>query len=52
MDTNRIREITLEIEKLEEELKQIVVGVKERKPTVCSVCKTEGHTARTCPKKE
>jgi len=51
MDTNRIKEIAQEIEGLEEELRQLVLGVKERKPTACSVCKQEGHTARNCPQK-
>lgn len=51
MDTARIREITLKIEELQQELRSIVGSAPQKKPVKCSVCGGENHTARNCDAK-
>jgi len=52
IDTNRVRELLNKRDEIEAELAAIFTGTKERKAQRCSKCGEEGHTARTCPKKE
>lgn len=47
MDTTRLRLLLDKRDDLDREIAEIVNGSK--KPIVCSSCKQEGHTARTCP---
>jgi hypothetical protein len=49
IDTNRVRELLDKRDEIDQELGSIF---KERKTQRCSKCGEEGHTARTCPKKE
>ena len=53
MDIQRMKELIVQRERIDEELTAIVtdnVAPKERKAIRCSVCSQEGHTARTCKK--
>jgi Zinc knuckle len=49
----RIKELIEQKEAIDSELESLIAGesVKIRKTKTCSSCGTEGHTARTCPKK-
>lgn len=53
MDSNRIRELLDQRDKLDDELRSLVTGngSKERKAQTCSTCGEAGHSARTCPTK-
>lgn len=51
MDTNRIRELCDKRDAIDEELRQLFTGTKERKPGKCGNCGLENHTARNCPTK-
>jgi len=51
LDTQRIRELLDSRDKIDEELQGIFTGSKEPKTRRCSICNTEGHSARTCPTK-
>lgn len=53
MDTNRMRELLDQRDAIDEEMKTLVTGTKERKPQVCGNCGLPGHSSRTCtqPKK-
>jgi hypothetical protein len=51
MDTQRIRELLDQRDALDEEIKALVNGTKERKPQKCGTCQQEGHSSRTCPQK-
>ena len=52
IDTGRVRELLDKRDAIDAELAAIFTNGKERKPTRCSSCNEEGHTARTCPKKQ
>jgi len=52
LDVTRIRELLDKRDEIDQELQSLVTGTKERKVQRCSKCGEEGHTARTCPKKE
>lgn len=51
IDTSKVRELLDKRDAIDAELQQLFNGSKERKTQQCSVCGSEGHTARTCPKK-
>ena len=50
---NRVKVLIAQRENIDAELATIFAGTvpPRRKPSVCSVCQKEGHTARTCPDK-
>lgn len=50
MDTNRIRELLDQRDKLDDEIQKAVFGVSEKKPIRCGNCGEEGHSSRTCTK--
>lgn len=50
MDTTRIRHLLDRREEIDREIIEIVTG-QSKKVVRCSVCSTEGHTARNCPVK-
>lgn len=52
MDTQRIRELLDKRDALDEQIKEAIGGEVVKKTITCSKCKSEGHTARTCPQKE
>jgi hypothetical protein len=49
----RIKELIIEKERVDEELKNLLGGAPLRasRSRVCSICNAEGHTARSCPTK-
>lgn len=51
MDIQRIKSLLNKREEVDRELVALITG-GEKKAVVCSNCKEEGHTARTCPKKD
>jgi len=50
MDIDRMKELIRQRDAIDAEL-GVSDTPKERKAIRCSVCQTEGHTARTCPSK-
>lgn len=52
IDVNRVRDLLDKRDEIDQELTAIFGGTKERKPQRCSKCTEEGHSARTCPKKD
>lgn len=51
LDTKRIRELLDKRDAIDDELKELVNGNKERRPQRCGTCGQEGHSTRTCPQK-
>jgi hypothetical protein len=51
MDIERIKHLIAQREEIDRELVTLVTGASEKRAVVCSVCNTEGHTARKCPQK-
>lgn len=54
MDVNRIRTLINKREEIDQELVSLITGNgngASKRPVVCSNCKEEGHTARTCTKR-
>lgn len=49
IDTTRIRELLNRRDEIDRELAAVFSGAAPKKPITCSVCKQEGHTARSCP---
>ena len=52
IDTSKVRELLEARDRIDAELAAMFTGTKERKLQQCSVCGAEGHTARTCSKKQ
>lgn len=52
MDTQRIRQLLTRRDEIDRELVELVTGNGQKKPVTCSACGAEGHTARTCTKKQ
>jgi hypothetical protein len=52
MDTARLRQLLDKRDAIDAEIQDAVNGGSPKKPIVCSACKAEGHTARTCTKKQ
>jgi len=51
LDTERIKELIAQREKIDADLLKVVtegVKLKERKPASCSKCGSTEHTARNC----
>ncbi len=50
----RVKQLIAQRENIDAELATIFAGTvpPKRRPSVCSHCGQEGHTARTCPTKE
>ena len=51
LDTTKIKELIEQRERIDEELRTLISGGKQRAPQKCSLCQQEGHSARTCPQK-
>ena len=51
MDTQRIRQLLDRRDEIDRELVELVSG-QAKKAVKCSTCGEEGHTARTCTKKQ
>jgi len=52
LDIERARELIQKREEIDAELAAIFAGKQvTRRALKCSICNTEGHTARTCPNK-
>lgn len=51
IDTARIRELLNKRDEIDAELAAVFAGNAPKKAITCSLCKTEGHSARTCPQK-
>ena len=52
IDTARIRELLNKRDEIDTELAGIFAGQHMKKPVKCGACGEEGHTARTCSKKQ
>lgn len=52
MDYDRIKSLLAKHEEIENELKELFTGTKERRAQKCSICNQEGHSARTCTQKQ
>ena len=50
MDTDKLRQLLDQRDKLDDEIRELVNGDK-KKPQRCSKCGEEGHSIRTCPQK-
>lgn len=50
----RIKELIEIKERTDSELESLIAGapIKEAKPRVCGTCGEQGHTSRSCPRKE
>jgi hypothetical protein len=48
IDTQRIRALLDKRDGIDEELQQALGGIA-KKPITCSLCNTQGHSARSCP---
>ena len=50
---SRVKELIAQRENIDAELAAIFGGTAapKRKPSTCSLCNQEGHTARSCPSK-
>ena len=51
IDTQRIRALLDKRDDIDKELTEAFSGQQAKKTITCSLCKAEGHTARTCPQK-
>ena len=51
MDTIRLRQLLNRRDEIDQELVALVTNGGPKKQVVCSNCKEEGHTARTCTKR-
>lgn len=49
IDTNRVRELLDKRDEIDQELQTIF---NTKKTIKCGTCGEEGHSARTCPKKQ
>lgn len=52
MDTQRIRELLDNRDRIDRELSAAFGTTPEKKPVKCSTCGGENHTARSCPQKQ
>lgn len=53
IDIDRIKDLIAKREEIDSELAAIFGGKQVTRRTLkCSVCNSEGHTARTCPTKQ
>lgn len=53
MDTDALRKLLDQRDSIDEQIRSLITGApKERKTIKCSICDTEGHTARTCSQKQ
>lgn len=52
MDTEKLRQLLDQRDKLDAEIRELVNGTKERKPQRCGTCNQEGHSSRTCSQKK
>jgi hypothetical protein len=53
LDVERVRDLLAKREDIDAELASIFGGKPAARRTLkCSVCSSEGHTARTCPAKQ
>ena len=52
INTTRIRELLDKRDEIDTELAAIFAGQGVKKTITCSLCKTEGHTARSCPQRQ
>jgi hypothetical protein len=52
MDTTKLRELLDQRDELDDQIRTLVGGPKERKPQHCKVCNSTEHTARNCPSKQ
>ncbi len=50
-DTNRVRELLDKRDELDQEL-QTIFNAPQKKLIKCGTCGEDGHSARTCPKKQ
>ncbi len=52
IDTQRIRELLSKRDEIDAELASAFNGTAHKKTIKCGTCSEEGHSARTCPKRQ